>query len=107
MIEVKNKDLVKMCVLGFGEWNGSQFELFLDLPSCFSKNLDFQNSCGCNADFLRLTINDKADVEVWFIDEDEDTFYYSLEEVMELQPLLYTSIVTCVYGMVLDLKEDC
>lgn len=107
MIQVKNKDLVKMCIIAFGEWNGSQFELFLDLPSCFSEKLDFQNSFGCNADFLRLTINDKADVEVWFIDEDEDTFYCSLEAIMKTHPLLYTSIITCVYGMANKLKEDC
>ena len=86
--------LIAMAIVALGEFNGTQFEYFPILPKPFCENLNFQSSCGCNADFLRLTVNDLFGVECWFIDEDEDSFYYGLDEIKVSHPILYTAIVT-------------
>ena len=72
-ITIGLEKLIAMCVIAFGEWNGCQWEYFPHIPKCFSDGLDFQNSCGCYADLLRLTVNEFGRVEIWFADEDGDT----------------------------------
>ena len=103
-INVKVEPIIAMYIIAMGDWNGVQWELFPKLPSCFTDNLNFQSSCGCNADFLRLTVNDLFGVEVWFADENDDAFYYGLEEIKVTHPLLFTSIVTYVYDMIENLE---
>lgn len=103
-IKVKIEPIIAMYIVAMGEWNGSQWELFPKLPNCFTDNLNFQSSCGCNADFLRLTVNDLFGVEVWFADENDNAFYYDLEEIKVTHPLLFTSIVTYVYDKIEKLE---
>ena len=50
--------LIAMAIVALGEFNGVQFEYFPILPKPFCDNLDFQSSCGCNADFLCIRVND-------------------------------------------------
>ena len=104
-MKAKIEPIIAMYIIAMGEWNGAQWELFPKLPSCFAEGLDFQTSCGCNADFIRLTVNDLFKVEVWFADEDGDAFYYGLEDIMRSHPLLFTAIVTHVFDMIENLKE--
>ena len=103
-INVKIEPIIAMYIVAMGEWNGVQWELFPKLPNCFTDNLNFQSSWGCNADFLRLTVNDLFGVEVWFADEFGDTFFCSLEEIKVRHPLLFTSIVTYVYDMIENIE---
>lgn len=100
MINIKAEALIAAYIVAMGEWNGVQWELFPNLPTPFVEHLDFNGSCGCYADFLRLTVNDRFGVEVWFVDEDDDSFYYGLEKIKETHPLLYTAIVTHVFDMI-------
>ena len=53
-VNMEVEKLIALFIGTQGEWNGSQMEYFPELPECFTNNLDFQCSCGCNADFLRL-----------------------------------------------------
>ena len=104
LTSVEINKLVAMFIIACGEWNGVQWEYFPSLPSCFCNNINFQNSCGCNADFLCIRVNDLFKVDVWFADEDGDTFWYDLEEIKEMKPLLYTSIITHVYDMIENIE---
>ena len=56
--------LIAMTIVALGEFNGVQFEYFPILPKPFCDNLDFQSSCGCNADFLCIRVNDLFKVDV-------------------------------------------
>ena len=78
MINIKAEALIAAYIVAMGEWNGVQWELFPNLPTPFVEHLDFNGSCGCYADFLRLTVNDMFGVH----------------------PLLYTAIVTHVFDMI-------
>ena len=105
-ISIKTETFIAMYIIAMGEWNGIQWELFPKLPNCFTQNLNFQSSCGCNADFLRLTVNDLFGVEFWFADEDDDTFYYSFNEIVKSHPLLIASIITYI-DIMIDNFKDC
>lgn len=105
-ISIDTESLIAMVVIACGQHDGCFFEYFPKLPSCFTENLNFQGSCGCNADFLRLTVNDRFGVDCWFADEDGDTFFYSLKEIMATHPILYVSIVTHICDMIENLEEE-
>ena len=106
MINIKAEALIAAYIVAMGEWNGVQWELFPKLPTCFTDNLDFQSSCGCNADFLRLTVNDICGVEVWFVDENDCAFYYGLNEIKKSHPYLFVAIVTHIFDMIENLDID-
>jgi len=106
IVNVKIEDAIAMFIIACGEFNGVQFEYYPNIPSCFGENINFQSSCGCNADFLRLTINNLLGVECWFADEDGDTFFYSLNDIKKSHPILWTAIVTHIYDMIENF-EDC
>ena len=57
--------LIAMAIVALGEFNGGQFEYFPILPKPFCDNLDFQSSCGCNADFLCIR---RASHRLWQVD---------------------------------------
>ena len=57
--------LIAMTIVALGEFNGVQFEYFPILQKPFCDNLDFQSSCGCNADFLCIRVNGLFKVDVW------------------------------------------
>lgn len=105
-ITIGIEKLIAMCVIAFGEWNGCQWQYFPRIPKCFSDGLDFQNSCGCHADLLRLTVNELGRVEIWFADEDGDTFYYDWEEIRKTHPFLCVSIATHIFDMIENVKES-
>ena len=86
--------LIAMAIVALGEFNGTQFEYYPILPKPFCDNLDFQSNYGCNADFLCIRVNDLFKVDVWFADENGDTFWCNLEEIKVCHPILYAAIVT-------------
>ena len=89
-----------MAIIAFGNNDGCFFEYVPKLPSCFAENLNFAPCWGHKADFLRLTINDRMGIDCWFVDEEGNTFYYSLEEIKTKHPSLYVSIVTHMVDVV-------
>lgn len=101
----KIETIIAMYIVAMGEWNGVQWELFPNLPNCFANHINFNGTHGCYADFLRLTVNDLLGVEVWFADEHDEAFWCGLEEIKHTHPLLFTSIVTHVYDMVLNIEK--
>ena len=105
MITIEVEKLIAMFIIACGEWNGVQWEYFPKLPKCFSDNLNFQNSCGCNADLLCIRVNNLFKVDVWFADEDGDTFWYDLDDVKKTHPMLFVALFTHVFDMIENLKE--
>jgi hypothetical protein len=105
-IIMKVEKLIAMFVIAVGTPIGKGFTYFPKLPKPFSENIDFQNSCGCNADLLCLRVNSLFDVEVWFADEDGDTFYYGLKEIQRSHPILFVSLFTHIFDMIESIKED-
>ena len=102
---VSAASLVAKYVIEQGEFNGTEWELFPKLPNCFTENLNFQRIYGCNADFLRLTVDDNLQVQCWFADEDDDTFFLPFTSIIKTQPWLVTAIVTHVFDMMENLNE--
>ena len=90
--------LVVMFVIAMGKQIGKGFTYFPKLPSCFSKGINF--SYGCNADLLCLRVNSELGVECWFKTKTEETFSYSLGEVMKKKPYLWVAIITHVCDMI-------
>jgi hypothetical protein len=84
----------------FGEFNGVAFEMFPTIPSIFTSGLDFYNVAH-DVDFLKVETSDKGLV-CWFIDKDEKQFFLSLKEVLSAEPMLYSAIITYLYGLFLD-----
>ena len=105
MASVEINKLLVMFIIAMGEWNGSQWEYFPKLPSCFAENNNLAKIGKGNSDFLRLTVNDQMRVECWFSDEDGELFYLDLIDVKFLRPLLFTSIVTHVFDMIENVKD--
>ena len=102
---VSAASLVAKYIVAQGEFNGTEWELFPNLPNCFTDNLNFQSSCGCNADFLRLTVDNNSQVQCWFADEDREAFFYPFIDIVISQPYLASSIVTHVFDMMENLNE--
>ena len=103
-ITIEIEKLIAMFVVAKGEFNGNEFEYFPKLPKPFSENIDFQNSCGCNADLLCLRVNNLFGVEVWFADKDDDTFYYGLKEIQRSHPILFVSLFTHIFDMIENIE---
>lgn len=94
-----------MAIIAFGQNDGCFFEYVPKLPNCFAENLNFAPCWGHKADFLRLTINDQMGIDCWFVDEEENTFYYSIEEIKKKHPTLFVSIVTHMIDMVHNMRN--
>ena len=97
-----NKLLV-MFIIAMGEWNGSQWEYFPKLPSCFTQHIMFPNRF--YADFLCLRVNSSLEVEVWFVTTEKETKCISFGEIERSQPHLFASLITHVFDMIENVKE--
>ena len=98
-LNVSIEKIIGLFIIAYGEWNGVQWEYFPNLPKPFTYGLYFDECCK-RVDFLRITLNDLGGVEAWVIDEKENFYYYSMEEVEKLQPMLYAAILTHVFDMI-------
>lgn len=103
-VDLKLQKLLAMFVVAHGEWNGVQWEYFPNIPNPLANGLYFDECCK-NVDFLRLTLNELGRIEVWVIDEKENFYYYSMEEVEKLQPMLYAAIITHVFDMIENVDD--
>ncbi len=90
--------LCLIAVIAFGEYNGTTFEITPKLPIIFSKGIDI-DGIAYNVDLLRVEISDKGLV-CWFIDKEEDTFFVTLHDLLESNPLLYSAIVTHIFTLI-------
>lgn len=102
MKKIGIEKLILMYVIAFGEFDGVLWEVFPDMPDCFTEGLSF---AGRKADFIRITVSQEGDCDCWFMYADEESFHMPLNKVMVEKPMLYAAIVTHVYDMVMELDE--
>ena len=90
--------LCSLAVIAFGEDNGIALEITPKLPTIFSEGIDI-DGIAYNVDLLRVETSDKGLV-CWFIDKEEDTFFVTLNSLLEYNPLLYSAIVTHLFTLI-------
>ena len=105
MITLKVEKLITLFVIAMGVVDNNVFKYKANLPNFFSKNIFFKEF-GDYADFSHLAVHEDYGLEVWFTNERGGVFWYPLEKIMELKPLLYTAIVTHVYDMIGNLDIE-
>lgn len=81
----------------YGLFNGVEFEEFPFIPAIFTTHLDF-DGIAYDVDFLKVETSDKGLV-CWFIDKEEDTFFLPLRSVLDSEPMLYSAIISYLYGL--------
>lgn len=104
-ISVSINPIIAAFIIACGEWNGSQWEYFPKLPSCFCEKITFYGG-HTNADLLRLCVNDQLGVECWFIDENENMFWLDLDDIKKSHSFLWVAIVTHIYDMIENFEEE-
>ena len=100
-ITIGIKKLIAMFVVAKGEFNGEEFEYFPKLPKPFSENLTIKfPKCVFKGDLLSLRVNNQFGVELWFIDNNEEQYYFDWEAI-NIKKMLKS------YEKILDLgKKD-
>ena len=81
----------------FGLFNGVEFEEFPFIPESFTTHLDF-DGLAYDVDFLKVETSDSGLV-CWFIDKEENTFFLPLRRVLYSEPMLYSAIISYLYGL--------
>lgn len=93
----ETETIANSIVKKFGTFNGVAFEIFPTLPAIFANGIDF-SGVAYNVDFLKVETSDR-DLVCWFIDKEEDTFFMPLHGLLSEEPMLYSAIITYLYGL--------
>jgi hypothetical protein len=105
-IKIGIEKLIAMFIIANGEWNGEEWEYFPKLPTPFCENLIIKfPKCVFNGDLLSLRVNDKCGVELWFIDNNEEQYYFAWESIKECAPILAAVVITHIYDMIENIEE--
>jgi len=92
---IETEKIANCVVRKFGEYNGVAFEMFSVLPSIFANGIDLEG-IAYDVDFLKVETSDYGLV-CWFIDKEEDAFPIPLHRLLEVNPILYSAIITNLY----------
>ncbi len=103
-ITIGIEKLIAMFIIAKGMPFCGAFVYEPKLPKPICENIDFSPTYGCMANFGCLRVNSNLGVECWFMDEDGDTFCYSLKEIKRSQPMLFASIFTHVFDMIENIE---
>ena len=98
--------LIAMFVIAMGEFNGEEFVYYPKLPTPFCTNVALHlPKCTFHGDLLSLRVNENFGVELWFIDKDEEQYYFSWETIKSARPTLAAIVFTHIFDMIENLKE--
>ena len=79
--------LIAMFIVAKGTPIGVGFTYFPKLPKPFSEGLTIKfPKCVFKGDLLSLRVNDKFGVELWFIDDNEEQYYFDWEAIKMYAP---------------------
>lgn len=99
---IKQMELIMaMYIIAVGEWDGICFIDYPKLPKPFSENVDMGDDCV--GDLLSLRVdpyNLECGVQFWFMDEDENHFICSWDEVVKTKPMLAVAAFTHIFDMI-------
>jgi hypothetical protein len=103
-ISISAEVLMAFYIIATGEFDGVCWVNYPKLPTPFCENVKIGNEVG---DLLSLRVdpNDsKLRVQLWFMDERENSFFFTWEEVVQLKPTLAAVVFTHVYDMIENVK---
>ena len=104
-ITIEIEKLIAMFVIAKGEFNGEEFEYFPKLPKPFSEKLTIKlPKCVFKGDLLSLRVNDQFGVELWFIDSNEEQYYFGWEAIKMYAPTLAAIVFTHVFDMIENIE---
>lgn len=99
--------LIAMFIIAKGEFNGEEFEYFPNLPKPFSEGLTIKfPKCVFKGDLLSLRVNDKFGVELWFIDDNEEQYYFDWEAIKMYAPTLAAVVFTHIFDMIENIEDN-
>ena len=102
-ITIEMEVVLAMFIIAMGEWDGVEFVYHPNLPKPFCEKL---NVDGHDGDLLSIRVNpnnDKLSVEFWFIDKEENQFFFTWQTIKEIKPWLNVAVFTHVYDMIENL----
>ena len=94
-------------IIAVGEWDGLCFIDYPKLPNPFCENVNMGKGCVGDLLSLRVDPNDLDNglqVQFWFMDEDEDEFFYTWDEVVKTKPMLAVAAFTHIFDMIENYK---
>ena len=97
LIFVRFVKIATAIVKRYGLFNGVEFEEFPFIPGIFTTHLDF-DGIAYDVDFIKVETSNSGLV-CWFIDKEEDTFCLPLRSVLHSEPMLYSAIISYLYGL--------
>ena len=104
-ITIEIEKLIAMFVVAKGEFNGNEFEYFPKLPKPFSEKLTIKlPKCVFKGDLLSLRVNDQFGVELWFIDGNEEQYYFDWEVIKMYAPTLAAVVFTHIFDMIENIE---
>lgn len=105
-ITIGMEPLMVMFIITMGEWDGTSFVYYPKLPTPFCTNVALHlPHCTFHGDLLSLRVNEDMKVEFWFIDKDEEQYYFSWETIKSARPTLAAIVFTHIFDMIENLKE--
>ena len=102
-ITIGMETLVAMFIIAMGEYDGICFVYYPKLPKPFCERLNID---GCIGDLLSIRVDEHLSVQFWFMDENENHFFYTWNELKNSCPTLCAIVFTHIYDMIENL-EDC
>lgn len=100
---------IALYIIAMGEWDGICFIDYPKLPNPFCENIRMSKECVGDLLSLRVDPSDTDNglsVQLWFMDENENQFFYTWEEVMMVKPMLCAVVLTHIFDMIENM-EDC
>ena len=98
---------IEMFVITNGEFNGEEFEYFPNLPKSLSENLTINfPKCVFKGDLLSIRVNNQFGVELWFIDDKEEQYYFDWESIKMYAPTLAAIVFTHIFDMIENTKDN-
>lgn len=98
--------LAVMFIIAMGEFDGICFVYYPKLPKPFCEGLNID---GHDGDLLSIRVDptdEKMRVQFWFMDKDENHFFFDWDAVKEVKPWLCAVVFTHVYDMIENM-ENC
>ena len=106
-ITIGMEALAAMFIIAMGEFDGVSFVYHPKLPKPFCENVPIKlPSCTFKGDLLSLHVNENMEVELWFIDKNEEAFFFTWDECKKFNPMLAAVVFTHIYDMIENM-EDC
>ena len=105
-ITIGIETLIAMFIIANGKFNGEEWEYFPKLPKQFRENLTIKlPKCVFKGDLLSIRANDQFGVELWFIDDYEEQYYFSWKAIAQCAPTLAAIVFTHIFDMIENVKE--